>query len=217
MKYGGGVDLGLGKAPRIFTFPSETTQKFEIEALFRLRILPVYDITLTIGNPRIRLNRVMQPHQSLQSIPIHSSFTVKCNIAISATQQCFIFVKYCTEQKTIYEHFLKFIFMKNQTRGINYLNMAKKVFAFEEKLEIHYKVYIYKEIGLSYNTTLIARNYCKRITELWKRRKVSTGKQMLCIQLMFFKHYLCVVWCHTAVQTELHHKTKLQSPKYKGN
>jgi len=42
---------------------------------------------------------------------------------ISATSQCSIFVRYCTEQNSINEDFLKFIPMKNQTRGVDYLDV----------------------------------------------------------------------------------------------
>ncbi|KAL4101107.1 hypothetical protein QTP88_021127 [Uroleucon formosanum] len=42
---------------------------------------------------------------------------------ISGTSQCSIFVRYCTDQNSINEDLLKFIPMKGQTRGIDYLNV----------------------------------------------------------------------------------------------
>lgn len=41
---------------------------------------------------------------------------------ISATSQCSLFVRYCTENNLIVEQFLKFLSMKGQTRGIDYLD-----------------------------------------------------------------------------------------------
>lgn len=41
---------------------------------------------------------------------------------ISATSQCSVFVRYCTENNLIVEQFLKFLSMKGQTRGIDYLD-----------------------------------------------------------------------------------------------
>lgn len=41
---------------------------------------------------------------------------------ISATSQCSVFVRYCTEQNLIFEEFFKFLPMKGQTRGIDYLD-----------------------------------------------------------------------------------------------
>lgn len=42
---------------------------------------------------------------------------------ISATSQCSVYVRYCTEQNSIHEDFLKFMPMKNQTRGMDYLDI----------------------------------------------------------------------------------------------
>lgn len=41
---------------------------------------------------------------------------------ISATSQCSLFVRYCTENNLIVEQFLNFLSMKGQTRGIDYLD-----------------------------------------------------------------------------------------------
>lgn len=41
---------------------------------------------------------------------------------ISATSQCSVFVRYCTENNLVQEHFLKFLPMRGQTRGTDYLD-----------------------------------------------------------------------------------------------
>lgn len=42
---------------------------------------------------------------------------------ISSTSQCSVFVRYCTEQNIIHEDLLKFLPMKNQTRGTDFLDI----------------------------------------------------------------------------------------------
>lgn len=55
---------------------------------------------------------------------------------ISATSQCSVFVRYCTEQNSIHEDFLKFLPMMNQTRGTDYLDIIS---TFLEKNNIDIK------------------------------------------------------------------------------
>ena len=43
------------------------------------------------------------------------------SIDISSASQCSVFVRYCTEEYSIYEDLLKFLPSKNQTRGQDYL------------------------------------------------------------------------------------------------
>lgn len=55
---------------------------------------------------------------------------------VSSTSQCSLFVRYCTEDNTVREDFLKFLPMKGQTRGSDYIDI---ICTFMEKNNIDIK------------------------------------------------------------------------------
>lgn len=65
-------------------------------------------------------NRIIEDMKKCQ----YFSLAFDASTDISATSQCSVFVRYCTGQNefSVHEDFLKFLPMKNQTRGTDYLN-----------------------------------------------------------------------------------------------